>query len=96
MQRVSTLPARRRWPLDEEGSRLRVSAVGCVGNGRNEQGGQGPRRGSRAGARFALTLISLALDQGDVMQVPDWPRRSERQLSQTSPDERIVAMEEQV
>jgi hypothetical protein len=43
------------------------------------RGGHGPLRGSRAGDRFALTLISLALDEVDATQVRDRRRESERQ-----------------
>jgi hypothetical protein len=34
-----------------------------------EAGGHGPLRGSRAGDRFALTVISLALDEVDATAV---------------------------
>jgi len=79
MQRVSTLPARRRWPLDEEGSRLRVSPAGRVANRSNEKGRPRALRGARAGDRFAVTVISLTLDEVDATQVPDQRRGSERQ-----------------
>jgi hypothetical protein len=40
--------------------------------------GDRPQRSSRAGDRFALALISLALDEVDATQVPDGCRGSER------------------
>jgi hypothetical protein len=50
-------------------------------------GGNGPLPGSRAKDRFALTLISLALEEVDATQVRDRRRGSERhtELSPTSP-----------
>jgi hypothetical protein len=65
MQRVSTLPARRRWPLDEEGSALARIGGGMRGDGSDEEGRArscGPRAQE---ARLSLTLISLALDEVD-------------------------------
>jgi hypothetical protein len=44
-----------------------------------------PLRDSRAGDRFALALISLALDEVDATQVPD------RRVRPGLPDKRVVA-----
>jgi len=53
--RVSTLPARRRWPLDEKGSRLRIAATGCVANASNEEGAGTGRCGARAQETASLS-----------------------------------------
>jgi hypothetical protein len=93
MQRISTLPARRRWHGRGGLALARSGAWVCGERQQRVGGGHRPLRGSRAGDRFALTLISPALDEVDATQVRDRVVKASvrRELSPTSPDERLVA-----
>jgi hypothetical protein len=84
MGRSWSLPMQRDWARRRRRSdeKVRVRTYGGGGLGERQQRGEGghrPLRGSRAGDRFALTVISLALDGVDATPVSARRRGSERQ-----------------
>jgi hypothetical protein len=81
-----------RGSAPDAGHQMTGHALARIGGGvrgerqQREEGRHGPLRGSRAGDRFALTVISLALDEVDAAPVPNRDRKASvrPELSPTS------------